>query len=172
MLSLFRLGHLGQGRVFIYLIKIPPLSWQKVLISSKCTPRPIYLFIQSKPPPLNSKDYLCWFAVQVGWTGGFEGCRIYWLVRILARLLSTLTAGQISSQRAIWLPNRTALLLFPHPFFLFIIHREVCASVITASSWLSQPCYSTICMADLLRTTTFECCRCSWHTWIIAPVGL
>lgn len=37
------------------------------------------------------------------------GCSIYWFVRILARLLSTLTAGQISSQRAIWLPDRTVL---------------------------------------------------------------
>lgn len=40
-------------------------------------------------------------------------------------------------------------------FFLFIIHREVCESVITVSLWLSQPCYGTICMADLLKTTTF-----------------
>lgn len=47
---------------------------------------------------------------------------------------------------------------------LFIIHREVCESVITASLWLSQPCYAAICMADLLKTTTFECRRCSGST--------
>lgn len=107
--------------------------------------------------------------------GGVGGCSIYWFVRILARLLSTLTAGQISSQRAIWLPDRTVLPLSPCAFSLslslFIIHREVCASVITASLWLSQPCYSAICMADLLRTTTFECCRCSERTWMTSPAG-
>lgn len=95
---------------------------------------------------------------------GGVGCRIYWFVRILARLLSTLSAGQISSKRAIWLPDSTVLPLSPR-FFLFIIHREACESVITVSLWLSQPCCGTIYMADLLKTTAFDCCRYSGYTF-------
>lgn len=106
MLSLFRLEHLGQDHVFIYLIKIPLPALTKG-----------YLSHQSVHPgffPFNSKDYLCWLAIEVGWMGAAASTEFFWLVRTLARLPSTLTASQISSLCAIWLGDRTILPLSPH----------------------------------------------------------
>lgn len=155
MLSLFRLEHLGQDHVFIYLIKIPLPALTKGTYLLKVF-TPICIF----NPPLNSKDYLCWFAVEVGWGGGATvsvesiGLSEYWLVCCPPWL-------QARYDRSVPSGSQTGLFYLYRPpfFFLFIIHREVCESIITASLWLSQPCYDTICIADPLKTTTFERCQ-------------
>lgn len=74
--------------MLIYLIKIAAAPATKGHLSGrKCAPLDIF-------SPLNSKDYLCDWLQRCEGGGG-----IYWLVRIAARRLSTLTAGQISSRR-------------------------------------------------------------------------
>lgn len=151
MLSLFRLEHLGQDHVFIYLIKIPLPAPTKGTYLIKVFTLDFF--------PLNSKDYLCWLAIEVGWMGGIGEYGIYCLVRILARPLSTLTAGQISSWRAIWLRDRAILPLSPH--FYHSSSGCVCVcmcawereSIITASLWLSQTRYNKICIVDPLFVT-------------------
>lgn len=103
MLSLFRLEHLGQDHVLIYLIKIPAASPTKGHLSRhKCAPLDIFF-------PLNSKDYLCDWPWRCDGCGGGGERGIYGLVRIPACLLSTLTAGQISSRHTIW-PRHTSTL--------------------------------------------------------------
>lgn len=107
MLSLFRLEHLGQDYVLIYLIKIPPAAPTKGYLSRhKCAPLDIFF-------PLNSKDYLCDWLWRCDGCGGSGERGIHWLVRIPACLLSTLTAGQISSRRTIWPRHRSMLALSP-----------------------------------------------------------
>lgn len=79
MLSLFRLEHLGQDHVFIYLIKIPLPALTKGYLSRQSV-HPGFFFLS-----LNSKDYLCWLAIEVGWMGARVsmesiGLSEYWLV--------------------------------------------------------------------------------------------
>lgn len=162
MLSLFRLEHLGQDHVFIYLIKIPLPALTKGTYLVKVFASICIFFLTHPPFPLNSKDYLCWFAVEVGWMGGGGatvsvgsiGLSEYWLVCCPPWL-------QARYDRSVPSGSQTGLFYLYRPAFfsLFIIHREVCESIITASLWLSQPCYDTICIADPLKTTTSECCR-------------
>ena len=70
--------------------------------------------------------------------GGNGEYGIYWLVRILARLPSTLTASQTSSLCAIWLGDRTILPLSPHFYRSSRGVREHNYSVIMVVTTLQQ----------------------------------
>lgn len=61
MLSLFRLQHLGQDHVFIYLIKIPLPGLTKGTYLIEVLTLDFF--------SLNSKDYLGWLAIEVGRMG-------------------------------------------------------------------------------------------------------
>lgn len=92
--------------MLIYLIKIPlPALTKGYLSHHKCAPLDIFF-------SLNSKDYLS------DWLQRCDGCGrsgkrgIYWRVRKLARLLSTVTAGQISSRHTTWPGDRSTLAIW------------------------------------------------------------
>lgn len=50
---------------------------------------------------------------------------------------------------------------------IFIIHLEVCESIITMSLWLSQPCNSKIYIAEPLMTFVWQHTSCTTRTLIV-----
>lgn len=78
----------------------------------------------------------------IGHRGGMDGGNgeygIHWLVRTLARLLSTLDASQTSSLHAIWLRDRTILPLSSHFYHSSRGVWEYNYNVITVVTTLQQ----------------------------------
>lgn len=176
MLSLFRLEHLGQDHVFIYLIKIPLPALTKGTYLVKVF-GPIWIFFN--PPALNSKDYLCWFAVEVGWMG--EGATVsvesiglseYWLVCCPPWL-------QARYDRSVPSGSQTGLFYLYRPaFFFFSLYhsqrgvREHNYSVIMAvTTLLRHNLYRWPTENDDLWVLPIQRPHFSRHTWRKPPAG-
>lgn len=148
MLSLFRLEHLGQDYVFIYLIKIPLPALTKGTLSHQSVHPGFF--------PLNSKDYLCWLTIEVGWMGAMASMKSIGL----SEYALVCCPPWLRARHHHHMPSGSETELF-YLYSCIIIHLEVHENKITLSLWLSQPCSTKIYNTNSVKN---DLCAPLWLT--------